>query len=505
MLKRCLSILTFLLSTISWAQNFEVGSEFKQDRGKVYFEGVIGKQKESLLGVSVLYNRNKSNQLIINKFNYDNLKLTSSLDIEIPESKEMQFVPEQVFLVKEQLMLIGYKIYRKASSRTVGIYKIGDKGELSKFIQLDSILNVGVDADNVYKIIQGESENSFYYFRNALNRATSQQNLILKEYDEQANLINRYSKSLDKSFKKLHFYKDIYDDANNIYFLAEPAVSSKRNIKERVLQNNVHHLICWNLKNKKFKHIQLRLKDKWIHQLTLSMKNKSCIVAGNYVNSNENIVSGTVYVRLNENFKIVAHNFNPYSESTIEKLQIKNKRKNQIEKMLLKAVKTDMEGYTAIVSEKYRKETEQYFDPQTDILSFADVFHYDNLVITWLDSMGNQSSEQVILKEQSSANDDGIYSSVATFLVNDSLMIFLNDHEKNVYNFEESKPAKTASIYVEPQVIYCSKNGGIRKELLFDKTDKKIMISNTNQYLNALPSYILLESNRRNQIIRVTE
>ena len=157
----------FLGNLLSQVQT--VGVEFKFSKNRTYFEGIVGKSNNDLVGVSVQYNKSKTNQLYINKFNYKTLDLSATYPITLPKSKKFELVPNQLFLVDGQLYLICFKPYKKLASKVICAYNVSSDGALGSYHRLDSIAHIGTEDKDLYHLIQDKGEKKIVFFTNKFN------------------------------------------------------------------------------------------------------------------------------------------------------------------------------------------------------------------------------------------------------------------------------------------------------------------------------------------------
>ena len=172
--------------------------------------------------------------------------------------------------------------------------------------------------------------------------------------------------------------------------------------------------------------------------------------------------------------------------------------------MLLHPVLSTKNGHSIIVSEQFTKEIEQYYDPQTQAVSYTDVFHYDNVTITYIDTNSKLINEYTLLKNQLSSNDGGIYSSFTTMVLGDTLTLFYNDNPKNLTPKDKPKLARTSSFFTEPIQTNYNQNGFISSKKVDESVGINLVPKSCYQLKYDSPSYLILEQNKRNQLIRIS-
>lgn len=478
-----------------------IGDEFKLNHSRTYFEGIAGKAKNQLIGVSVQYNKTKVNTLNIEEFNWNNLSKTGSYPIEFPNNKSFEITPEQIVLIGERKCIIALHHYKKKPIKVLALYEVVEDQLNEDYLLLDSLNNVGEDELEFYKITQNKDETKLIVVTNKLSSKRNAQRIEIKVINSDLMVEKFIEKDLPDIKKRMHFFDLAYTN-DRLFLLSKNAISKGREISERVLKNNTFNLWCIGLSNDVIKQIELKLRDKWIVDLRVKPDRlNGCVIGGLYSQNSEYELDGTIAVEVDSSFNVSSHYLNEFATKSVGHFDREDQGLRQIRNLIFRDIKVISQGNYAFVMEEYFKDVEQYYDPQTETTALTDVFHYGSALVVWNNK--TQWNEYVVEKNQISTNDGGIYSSFVSAVSKDNrLMLYYNDNDKNVQDSKDVKVARTGSFFIKTIAVSLNFEGQMNKSVLHKDLGLKLVPKNGFQLANN-DVYLIFELNKRNQIARI--
>jgi hypothetical protein len=163
--------------------------------------------------------------------------------------------------------------------------------------------------------------------------------------------------------------------------------------------------------------------------LTIDNKNNNIVVAGFYSDRGSFAGAGLLYATLSttdsSGWEISTTPLK--SESLIKIIGERNSGGNMglvgypIQRVILRS-----DGGAVIIAEAAYLSEYSFYDYFTQSFNRRIEYHYDNVVIISVNADGQADWSQILKKDQTSLDDEGLYSSIATMLSPDNLTIFYN-------------------------------------------------------------------------------
>ena len=118
-------------------------------------------------------------------------------------------------------------------------------------------------------------------------------------------------------------------------------------------------------------------------------------------------------------------------------------------------------------------EISSYMDPNTRTVAYDYYYNFLDIIVTNIDTSGNVLWTKKIPKNQITVNDNGLYSSYVSGIVNDQLVFVFSDHPKNIHTSMAEKPMNNPKSS-EVTIVSIDNVGNLNKQSLFSsKLTKK--------------------------------
>lgn len=426
-------VLFYFYSAILIAQGvdnleFLMGPELEEGRGEVILE-TFGHSEDFFFCIKA--NRRKKGEFSIEKIDVDSLTIL----------KSSRFAPKKL---NGKVPVFLYPISTRDASFLIATAE--DPGGTEIHImayRISDDLNIQGDP-LIIGIAKRESlisENGFLLFKTA-----ERDKIALFIPDESKPERNEKFKLryFDSKFDLLEVKKIEIPYPSEDVFLEDAVltprgvfhgiISLREKTEVRVLPDS-YALLTYNPAESGIKEKSLALGNKWFYDFKLSLTPDTNLwLAGYYSNMVEPSMAGTFSVVIDSNTgELLNTGLSPFERDF--RLMFRSDLKNDEDDLgLFKLDQTYLrrDGNLSLINEKRYTRTSTIFNPATGTYSVIDIHYNEELLITTIQPRSKIVENILIPKYQSSSREFGRYLSYVSTSWNDKLLLFYNDHSRNV-------------------------------------------------------------------------
>ncbi len=240
------------------------------------------------------------------------------------------------------------------------------------------------------------------------------------------------------------------DAQGNYYVLAKVYGDGQKGKMRDLIKQKVNFkyvLVAFTNEGKDMKMYTLPVDDEIPTEASMAVNsNGEIIIAGYYSETNLISVKGCFYMRLDPISKKVRASskkdfgldFITLNQTMKEKKKAVKKSKKgksvELHRFQLNKVLADDKGGAVVIGEQYFEESITYATVIHGVqnTTTTEVFHYNDIIVSSIDSEGQFQWIDKIPKRQITTDDDGKYSSYAFNSTDDHLYFIFNDHPRNL-------------------------------------------------------------------------
>ena len=396
------------------------------------FSGFIGTTKTALFTLDYIYINRKKQELLVSKYYKTDLKEMQTKDIFSNPYEEYWSDPQELYFQNGEFQLFSVLTDVKDRFHLLRLERFNEHLEPISDEVIDTI-----KAEEKVKLIEEEDGDGF----------------LVSYYDKLAKIKDRYVRVLaldnDGSIRFREKVKSpvalqnfvvedlIYKKNHPLYILCNYSLisnASLSNSQDRLI-NNKYTLWAYDKDEKFLKEFEMRFNIKWAHGVKMELNQSEELVISGFVNETRNrSVNGVFSMIVNKNLEVVRS-----SSETLE-IELVNQflSDREVDKVkeidglyLREMIVMDDDSYY-LLGEEYDKYTERNYDPRTNITTTIDHFYFHSILAVHFNKDGKVNWAKRIGKMQNSTNDEGYFSSFATFANNNALYIYFNDHKNNM-------------------------------------------------------------------------
>ncbi|MEM9024569.1 MAG: hypothetical protein AAGB22_12555, partial [Bacteroidota bacterium] len=279
-----------------------------------------------------------------------------------------------------------------------------------------------------------DSSRILVHFKKPYDKNT-RETLTYRVYDWKLNPL--WSKSIDLPYSDQEFEPVEYamDEEDNVFLLGKVSSPDRKWIKGKP---NFHYvLISYNHATNEVHEFDIDLKERSISDIHMAFdRNGQLLVAGLYskLARFDDEAIGTFFLRIDRKRKTLTSRM---IQSFDRKLLLDFMNERQLEKgqelqdFQVRKLITTPRGETFMLAEQYYFKRDCMTDYRTGLQNCTDQYHFNNLLVVQMDSLGELSWVGMVEKSQYSTDDFGIFSSFIAGLQGDRLHLIFNDHPKN--------------------------------------------------------------------------
>jgi hypothetical protein len=159
------------------------------------------------------------------------------------------------------------------------------------------------------------------------------------------------------------------------------------------------------------------------------------LVISGFVNETRNrSVNGVFSLIINKKMELVSASSEEIDMAVVNQFLDEREigKVKEIEGLYIREMVFTADNSYYLFGEEYDKYTERNYDPRTNITTTIDHYYYHSILAAYFASNGSLKWVKRIPKEQNSTNDEGYFSSFATFVKGNSVYLYFNDNERNI-------------------------------------------------------------------------
>jgi hypothetical protein len=424
------SVLITLFSFVAIAQisNVVIGSEFLNNR-KSSFNGFVGETDLMVFAVDYTFISKKKQELLVRKYDKNDLSLIESVDILSNPLIEYYNTPLELFLVNKTFYLFSKFENTKENQSRIGLFIFDENCQPLSFKVIDTVAHI---SKTEIEVKMSSDTSGFLVTQSHLHKVANRQVVELLSIDLNGGvkwkkeLLSTNSVNQTEVEQIIHTKNETYLLCNYGYKSAATSTSL----------SNKYTLWVYNHKLNFMKEVVLRLKRKWINGVKIILNKDNNLVVAGYVNDSKHFgINASFNFKLNDKYEPQTVNYYKFTNADLAKFIASKKvsRKNYIEDIYLRDLVLQKDGSFYTIGEAYYIYVDRVYDPRTNITSTTNHYNYNALLISYFDKEGKLKWIKRLTKNQNTIEDYGLYSSFTTAnLNNNSMAIIYNDNEKNL-------------------------------------------------------------------------
>ena len=364
--------------------------------------------------------------------------------------------------------------------------------------------------DQLYYVEESEDKDGFLFAKHLKFTQLVEQEINLVKIKSDGSTDWKFTVRSPMALQNLRIEKIRFKGNSTIYILCNYAFDllSSTEVTDQLV-NNKYALWAFNSEDKFLKEFEIRIKNKWVNGIDMTIDPSNRLLVSGYFNETKNpSINGVFSLRINEKLKLLNTTYRKFDDDIFDKFlkNDDNKKIKELDDYEMKELALMSDGSYFILGEQFYKYVERSYDPRTNITTTTEHFNYNSIIVSYFDSLGNHKWTDRIPKAQNSTNDYGYFSSFASLNNGNEIYLFFNDARKN----NESVPTgyfdytnlfnnrRFQISYVQVNKKGVQNRGG----LLDDKNDLMLRAKLSGQ-LNSNSIYLITENSRSSAVMRV--
>ncbi|MCH2233433.1 MAG: hypothetical protein MK078_04185 [Crocinitomicaceae bacterium] len=430
---RLLIFILLCIGSVSYGQFSNVVIGDSNDPSRVRnFSGFIGTTKTALFTLDYIYLNRKKQELLVSKYYKTDLKEMQTTDIFSNPYEDYWSDPQELYFQNGEFQLFSILKDVRDNYHLLRLQRFNE--------HLESISDEVIDTirpEEKAKFIEEESGDGF----------------IVSYYDKLAKIKDRYVRVLALNPDGTERFREkvkspvalqnfvvedlIYKKNQPLYILCNYSLisnASLTNSQDRLI-NNKYTLWAYDRDHKFLKEFEMRFNIKWAHGVKMELNQSDELVISGFVNETRNrSVNGVFTMIVNKNFEVINSSTEALEMDVVNQFLSEREidKVKEIDGLYLREMIMMEDDSYYLLGEEYDKYTERNYDPRTNITTTIDHFYFYSILAVHFTPEGKVNWAKRIGKMQNSTNDEGYFSSFATFANRNELYIYFNDHKDNV-------------------------------------------------------------------------
>jgi hypothetical protein len=406
------------------------GKEYSTAR-KENFNGFIGENPSTVFSVDYLYLSRKKQELILRKFNKSDLQLADAQNIyETPEDG-FYGEPLEVFYRNDTIYLFSnlFDETNRVTFITLHLYN-------ANYEKLSSATVDTLPEDENLVIRQEQNDEGYIMARSSKFSNLTEQEIKLKYISTTGTIGWQEKIKSPMALQNIVIEKICFTKNGPLYALCNYAYDPAGAIigEDNTMVNNKYAIWAYDRSANFLKEFEVRIKGKWINGVDMDLNHKQELVLGGFFNETRyRTICGTFSLLLDEQLEIVNSSFLRFDDSIMFRfIQEKDRGKTkELSEYLLNDLAMLDDGSYFLLGERYYKQVERNYDPRTNITTTTEYYNYNDIIISYFDSLGRHQWTNRVPKFQNSTNDYGYFSSYTYLNSGKDVYLFFNDSDKN--------------------------------------------------------------------------
>lgn len=447
-------------------------------------------------------------ELILEEFSQDSLKLLNKNQQKIPEVKNMQPKYYGALHLRQNSIIICTAEDRNNNKTYILGFPLSPDLNLASEPKTLGIIETVDQKDNVlFDLYTSTDNNSFVLLIPTSFDDQQNEKFELRNFDYLMNL--SYSKELEFPYpaNKLLFEDLLLDGDSAVYMLISEEADHFSNKKSDTRKARNYKLASFFTKENRMIELELSLGLKWVYDARLSITQTGALqVAGYYSNYTDLILSGTFALNINRSTQeIETQGLKPFSRDF--KTQFRPSSGVVDERELgyfqFDKIYNLPNGNTQLICEKRYSYTSTVYNPATGTYMVVTVYRSDNLIITEIDEKGDIVFNLNIPKFQASSRDFGLYTSYSSFRRDNKTYFLYNDNEQNSGSNDKFREMNSADDS-DAVLVEIDKDGTVNKTILYNHAKEQTVLR--PEYYLPTPDGIVLytQSSKKFRLARLS-
>jgi hypothetical protein len=420
---------------------------------------------------------------IIEKYD-NNLKLIFKKDLIVKYKDEVSNL-FGCFNINEKIYLGTNNWNKSDKTGNISAYNISDNGEIiGNPIELINYDNNEFDKVS-YKSFKINKNGLLFcgIIDNSTNSTNANSIFVGKLFDLELKYIKNIKFEIPNSTDLYTANRAVIDNNNNIYF-----DYACRNKDKKLNRNFLNYLICYNTTTNTLKSYDLKFtSSETIHNKTFFDKQGNLIYTGFTVVLDKSYTNGYFYIKISaETNEVLTHKIHNFDAAFYTKFFNKPQKDLYMGGLYFDNIFSDEEGNLTLVGEN------RFFTGRQS--ENEAVYRFNFIYLQKIDTNGNMIWWAKIDKKQIakpivsiiSISYDMAYFSYDSYKENDNICILYNDKLKNIEPGNIDPSTVGASNNLVTIKVTVDKNGGVKKEQLFDANNSNFKIFTFTQSLRNL-------------------
>lgn len=410
------------------------GEEIKLSREERNLE-IVGADQDWFYTTKDLFGTTE--KFTLEKYSIDSLNQVFAKEIELPEIAGETMSFERLMFADNQFFLFA-SVY-KNSTETISAYCIpmstsGDWLDLP--VLIDEFKSKRWNAGE-YDVKLSPDSSLFMVYHKLRFRKKANDTFSFHVYSLSLDLL--WEKRLELPYSAGSFEIDQYllDNEGNVLLLSgmSPEKESVETKREKTRKKE-YVLYSYNWEENKLKEFNVNLKDKWIISASCTLTEEGNICLGGFYSKDQYFtIGGYFFFTMNGlTRQVISSGLVAFDKSLLnEFLSDRQAEKgNELAEFYFDHLIVNPDGSAYMIAEQFHITERVTTDPNTGMRVVTYYYNYLDILVLKVKSDGQIEWAKKIPKNQSTADDKGIYSSYALFESKDGLRLLFNDHGENL-------------------------------------------------------------------------
>lgn len=482
------------------------GPSFTAPR-KTNFSGFIGQNEQTLFSVDYLSINRKKQELNLRRYQISDLSLVDSRELFTVIDEDYYNEPNEIFFQNNTIYLFSTLSGLEEKFNLVYLEIFNEYGEKTKGMVIDTLA-----PDEKYYLSEAEEKNGFLLATHNQFDNIFEQTISLVAIDGLGATSWKADIKSPISLQNLTIEKVVYSLNAPIYILCDygfDAETSSVRENNADLINNKYALWAYNPKTKFLKEFDLRIKNRWINGISLTLNDSNELIISGFMNETRNhTINGVFSLKISPELTVISSSFYKYKRAFFEKfVDPKHLDKTkELEDIALRHCLVLENGSFFLLGEHFYQYTERNYDPRTNITTTTENYNYNSIIVAYFDAHGTHIWSDRIPKFQHSINDYGYFSSFSVMQHKNELFLFFNDTDRNndkaindYFNYESLSNNRRFQIsYVRVGV------DGVKSRGSFAGLENSFMLNARQSYqVNGATFYLYAEVGKSRKVFSV--
>ncbi len=473
-------LLSFLFSHSANAQDslrVNWGEDIKLSKDERHLE-IIGAGPKFFYTTKDLYG--STDKFILEKYAVDSLNRVFSKEVILPEVNGAAMSFEKLLFTKNQFLLFT-SVYN-SSTETISAYctPMSTNGDWLDLPTLVDDFESKRWNPGEYDVMLSPDSSLFMVYHKMRFQKKANDTFSFNVYSLSLDLL--WNKRLELPYSSGSFEIDQYllDDNGNVLLLSGMSPEKEEaDANRQKTRKKKYVLFTYSWAENKLKEFNVNLKDKWIISATCALTKEGNICIGGFYSKDQHFtIGGSFFFTMNgQSREVMASGLMAFDKALLNEFLSDRhaERGNELSDFYFDHLVIKPDGSAYMIAEQFYISERITTDPNTGMRVVTYYYNYQDILVLKVKADGQIEWANKIAKDQSTADDKGVYSSYALFESADKLHFLFNDHGDNLTILLDEPSAQLRSFSNSKRsvatVVSIDGAGAMKRTALFSHRD----------------------------------